>query len=247
MLNPFRYRSYYYDTETGLYYLQTRYYDPEIGRFINMDGIDYADPETINGLNLYAYCGNNPVMYVDPTGHSFLAILIVAAIAGAIIGAAAAGVEAYKAGGDGLDIAGAAILGGIAGAAVGGISAAIGGVGASMIGSGAAAIGAGLSGAAGVGALSMGGAQVLGGSLLVGGVNGLNVWFSKNGDRFGQTKIGSNQYYNRQFDDFWNQYGNKNQKTRREFHDYITKKGYDTWSQLKKAWQEFKLKHGGKL
>lgn len=67
-LNPFRYRSYYYDTETGLYYLQTRYYDPELGRFISQDSIEYADYESVNGLNLYAYCGNDPVMYVDPSG-----------------------------------------------------------------------------------------------------------------------------------------------------------------------------------
>lgn len=67
-LNPFRYRSYYFDTETKLYFLKTRYYDPEVGRFINMDSIDYADPEKINGLNLYAYCNNNPVMNVDPEG-----------------------------------------------------------------------------------------------------------------------------------------------------------------------------------
>lgn len=68
MLNPFRYRSYYYDTETELYYLQTRYYDPELGRFISQDSIEYAAPESINGLNLYAYCGNNPVMGYDPNG-----------------------------------------------------------------------------------------------------------------------------------------------------------------------------------
>ena len=68
VLNPFRYRGYFYDVETGLYYLQTRYYDPEIGRFITIDGIEYLDPETINGLNLYAYCGNNPVMNVDSIG-----------------------------------------------------------------------------------------------------------------------------------------------------------------------------------
>ncbi len=67
--NPFRYNGYYYDVETDLYYLQTRYYDPETGRFISQDSIDYAEPETINGLNLYAYCGNNPVMFEDPTGH----------------------------------------------------------------------------------------------------------------------------------------------------------------------------------
>ena len=69
-LNPFRYRGYYYDTETGLYFLQTRYYDPEVGRFLNRDAVTYADPETIGGLNLYAYCLNNPVMYSDPTGHA---------------------------------------------------------------------------------------------------------------------------------------------------------------------------------
>jgi len=69
-MNPFRYRGYYYDVETGLYYLNTRYYDPEVGRFINMDRIDILDitRNMINGLNLYAYCGNNPVMFSDPTG-----------------------------------------------------------------------------------------------------------------------------------------------------------------------------------
>ena len=70
--NPFRYRGYYYDEETGLYYLKSRYYDPETGRFITIDDISYLDPETINGLNLYAYCGNNPVMNVDPYGNSEL-------------------------------------------------------------------------------------------------------------------------------------------------------------------------------
>ncbi|MBE7089793.1 MAG: hypothetical protein E7362_03205, partial [Clostridiales bacterium] len=67
-LNPFRYRGYYFDIDSGLYYLQTRYYDPETGRFINADDISYLDPETLNGLNLFAYCGNNPVMFTDPNG-----------------------------------------------------------------------------------------------------------------------------------------------------------------------------------
>ena len=70
-LNPFRYRGYYYDVETKLYYLKTRYYDPEVGRFMTIDGIEYLDPETINGLNLYAYCGNNPIMNVDPNGNKW--------------------------------------------------------------------------------------------------------------------------------------------------------------------------------
>jgi RHS repeat-associated protein len=69
-INPFRYRGYYYDKETQLYYLNARYYDPEVGRFISQDNISYLAPETINGLNLYAYCGNNPVMLSDSTGMS---------------------------------------------------------------------------------------------------------------------------------------------------------------------------------
>ncbi|MDE6442040.1 MAG: RHS repeat-associated core domain-containing protein, partial [Clostridia bacterium] len=84
-LNPFRYRSYFYDTETGLYFLQTRYYDPQVGRFLNMDSVQYADPEATNGLNLYVYCANNPVMYADPTGTSF--ILLAAILLGAAFGA----------------------------------------------------------------------------------------------------------------------------------------------------------------
>ncbi len=67
-INPIRYRGYYYDKETGLYYLKSRYYDPETGRFINIDDTDYLDPDTIGGINLYAYCNNNPVMNVDPDG-----------------------------------------------------------------------------------------------------------------------------------------------------------------------------------
>ncbi len=70
-LNPFRYRGYYYDTETGLYFLKTRYYDPEVGRFITIDDLSYLDPDTINGLNLYAYCGDNPVMRTDSNGSSW--------------------------------------------------------------------------------------------------------------------------------------------------------------------------------
>ena len=67
-INPFRYRGYYYDVETGLYYLNTRYYDPFACRFINADDISYIEPETINGLNLYSYCGNNPINGYDPYG-----------------------------------------------------------------------------------------------------------------------------------------------------------------------------------
>ena len=84
-INPFRYRGYYYDTETKLYYLKTRYYDPKIGRFITIDDISYLAPDTINGLNLYAYCGNNPVMNVDPEG-TFVISLITGLIVSFVIG-----------------------------------------------------------------------------------------------------------------------------------------------------------------
>ena len=67
-LNPFRYRGYYWDDELELYYLQSRYYDPEIGRFISPDSVENINPSEIFGLNLYAYCNNNPIMNVDPTG-----------------------------------------------------------------------------------------------------------------------------------------------------------------------------------
>lgn len=65
--NPLRYRGYYYDTETGLYYLQSRYYDPETCRFINADSLLVAG-DYLQGTNMFAYCLNNPVMYVDPSG-----------------------------------------------------------------------------------------------------------------------------------------------------------------------------------
>ena len=80
-INPFRYRSYYFDSDLGLYYLQSRYYDPETGRFINADDVSYLDPQSIHGLNLYAYCLNNPVMYVDPSGHFLDWILDIISIA----------------------------------------------------------------------------------------------------------------------------------------------------------------------
>ncbi len=73
--NPFRYRGYFYETVSGLYYLKSRYYDPVTGRFLTPDSVEYLDPETIGGLNLYAYCNNNPIMFSDPEGHLPLGLL----------------------------------------------------------------------------------------------------------------------------------------------------------------------------
>lgn len=74
--NPFRYRSYYYDSETGLYYLQARYYNPGISRFISKDNQGYHEGLSGAASNIYAYANNNPVMNIDPNGHSTLDTLI---------------------------------------------------------------------------------------------------------------------------------------------------------------------------
>ena len=66
--NPFRYRGYYYDAETGLYYLNSRYYNPEWGRFISADNYGGATGELLSH-NMFAYCANNPVMASDPSGN----------------------------------------------------------------------------------------------------------------------------------------------------------------------------------
>ena len=65
--NPFRYRGYYYDRDISLYYLSTRYYDCRTGRFVSPDSY-ISTGQGLTGYNMYAYCGDNPVMRVDPTG-----------------------------------------------------------------------------------------------------------------------------------------------------------------------------------
>ena len=86
-INPIRYRSYYYDTETGLYYLQTRYYDPQTGRFINADTTDVITTTITEFFdkNLYAYCDNNPVARKDDGGEIWN--ILIGATVGAVVGA----------------------------------------------------------------------------------------------------------------------------------------------------------------
>ena len=76
LLNPIRYRGYYYDSETGFYYLQTRYYDPETGRFISPDAY-LSTGQGVLGSNMYAYCLNNPIRYADPTGTIVIEVVVV--------------------------------------------------------------------------------------------------------------------------------------------------------------------------
>ena len=68
--NPFRYRGYYYDSETGYYYLNSRYYNPTWGRFLNADGY-VSTGQGMIGYNMYAYCNNAPVMGHDQCGSCF--------------------------------------------------------------------------------------------------------------------------------------------------------------------------------
>ena len=86
-VNPIRYRGYYYDVETGFYYVSSRYYDPEIGRWINADGY-VSTGQGVLGNNMFAYCGNNPVNRVDHTGQFWSEIWEFAKTAVAEIGKA---------------------------------------------------------------------------------------------------------------------------------------------------------------
>ena len=67
-LNPFRYKGYYYDGESGMYYCKTRYYVPSWGRWLNADSPAKIKPENITELNLFSYCNNNPILGYDPEG-----------------------------------------------------------------------------------------------------------------------------------------------------------------------------------
>ena len=93
-VNPLRYRGYFYDTETGLYYLKSRYYDPEVGRFINPDAFATTDVDGVLSANMFAYCENNPVNKEDPTGAIALTTLIL--IGSAVFGVAAALYTGYE-------------------------------------------------------------------------------------------------------------------------------------------------------
>ena len=88
-INPLRYRGYYYDRETRLYYLQSRYYDFANCRFINADGL-FTDG--FIGANLFAYCANNPVNTTDPTGNFAITATVALIIFGvALVATALAG------------------------------------------------------------------------------------------------------------------------------------------------------------
>ena len=106
-LNPLRYRGYVYDQETGFYYLNSRYYDPAVGRFINPDAA-IGQVGNIKGNNMFTYALNNPVMYSDLTGNwpklstvlaGVAAVAAIVAVAAAVVATCGAAIPAVAAGG----------------------------------------------------------------------------------------------------------------------------------------------------
>ena len=120
-LNPFRYRGYYFDEETQLFYCNSRYYSPELCSWISPDSIEYLDPESINGLNLYCYCYNNPISYADPSG--CLPQWAMWLIGGVVIAGLA--IATIATGGAAGGVAGFILSGALKGAAVGAVSGAL--------------------------------------------------------------------------------------------------------------------------
>ena len=110
--NPIRYRGYYYDTETGLYYLGSRYYDPAVKRFINADDSSYVmvTAGNISDKNLFSYCLNSPVSNADSSG------TIINTVIGAVVGAAISGATSYFSGARGAELKGEIVSGAISGA-----------------------------------------------------------------------------------------------------------------------------------
>ena len=131
--NPFRYRGYYFDAESGMYYLQSRYYDPEIRRFISADDVNVLDEELENLMqyNLTIYCMNDPINRCDANGDWSLpnwakkaaaavgVVVVVAAVAAVTVATAGTGTAALNGMGDG------ALAGAVTGAVSGGISAGV--------------------------------------------------------------------------------------------------------------------------
>ena len=118
-INPYRYRGYYYDTEIGMYYLQSRYYDPATGRWVSLEPNIYSgkfdNGAGLLGYNVYTYCANNPSMYKDETGEGLTLAMcvIIGAVAGAIIGAVASKMIYGQV--NGWWVLGGAIVGGVIG------------------------------------------------------------------------------------------------------------------------------------
>ena len=140
-INPFRYKGYYYDDESGFYYCKSRYYVVDWCRWLTQDSIDYIDSESIGGINLFTYCNNNPVMYVDRSGHFAISTFLISVGIGALVGVISTGVSDAIDGGlfdgshDWRDYVGSGIAGAIGGLAGGfGLHSLVAGIGFSALG-----------------------------------------------------------------------------------------------------------------
>ena len=125
----FRYRGYYYDDETGFYYLQSRYYDPSLCRFISADQYELVGmlSQTLGQINLYAYCNNNPIMYTDESGEGIFAVLMILVVS-TFVGTAIGGVSGYLRGDTGWTLVKDIAIGASLGLAAGGVVLMLGGV-----------------------------------------------------------------------------------------------------------------------
>ncbi len=123
-INPLRYRGYFYDTETSLYYLKSRYYNPEVGRFINPDVFATTDVDGVLSANMFAYCENNPIRNSDSSGALF-GLDAASVIIGAATGAITSLIGGIAAGDTGLELLGDVGIGALSGAVGGVIGSAI--------------------------------------------------------------------------------------------------------------------------
>jgi len=119
-LNPMRFKGYYWDQSCQMYYLQSRFYDSEICRFISADDIDYLDSDNIGGLNLFAYCLNNPIMMFDSDGNMPRWVRTGLIVGAAVLAVAAIGAVTVLSGGTLLPVLVGAGIGAVIG---GGVSA----------------------------------------------------------------------------------------------------------------------------
>jgi RHS repeat-associated protein len=223
--NPIRYRGYYYDDDAGLYYCNARYYSPKWRRFISPDDTAYLDPESVNGLNLYCYCGNDPINYCDPSGSS---AIVIGAIIGAVLGFGAAAYIDYRDDGHVFngsvawyDYLGATLTGGAIGAGIAyclptissfaGSSFSFGGRTAMLLDGTAVAIPG----------ITVTGAQIL---ITVGTAMTLStlIMFVKGSGR----RLGHNQHENQMWEEAMRQLKIKNKDKQRRLHDAIRKYPY---------------------
>ena len=220
-LNPFRYRGYYMVSCIGLYYLTTRFYDYMTGRFLNADvpSICFDDGLTLpEGCNLCSYCHNNPISYVDPTGHFAISTLVVIIMTtvGVIVGGVYAYDKAYNDGARDWELFGWTLLGAVIGGFIGfGIGRFLGSI-ASNLGNMSSLVGTLGSVGIAVSPTSLG---------QVAGVIGSFILFSQNANRFKPKDSRSNKSQNKEFQRIADEF-DLNEKQRRRIHDKISKKGY---------------------